>query len=67
MLQIAFLKEHFPEHKIILLLDDLFAELDKKHIKIILDGLTNNQSFITTQFLPHFIEEIENIHNIRID
>ncbi|MDD4530564.1 MAG: DNA replication and repair protein RecF [Candidatus Gracilibacteria bacterium] len=67
MLQISFLKELFPNNKIILLLDDLFAELDKKHIGLILDNLSNNQSFITAQFLPHFIEDMEEINILKID
>lgn len=39
----------------ILLLDDLFSELDSEHIQSILNQAGNRQLFITTQNIPTFL------------
>lgn len=63
-LQIKYLKELFPDYKIITLLDDFFAELDKKHINTVLDILSDEQSFLTAQFLPIESDKIQNSNKI---
>lgn len=51
---IAFI-EQSSQKETILLLDDLFSELDSEHIESILEKAWNRQLFITTQNIPSFL------------
>lgn len=62
-LQIEFL-EKIWEKKVILLLDDVFSELDDKHISLILEKCENYQTFITAQNIPNFTLNIPNFKKI---
>lgn len=62
--------EYFKSKKgsdIILLLDDIFSELDEKHTKLVLDLSKHYQTFITAQTLPSFIECDTNIKKILLN
>jgi len=62
-LQIEFL-EKIWEKRLILLLDDVFSELDDKHISLILEKCEKYQTFITTQNIPNFALNIPNFKKI---
>lgn len=51
--------EKSSKKETILLLDDLFSELDSEHIAFILSSIGNRQLFITTQNIPHFLTNKE--------
>lgn len=65
-LQIEFL-EKIWEKKLILLLDDVFSELDDKHISLILEKCEKYQTFITTQNIPNFTLNIPNFKKINLN
>ena len=50
-----FRKKH--DFDIILLLDDIFSELDDHHVDLVLDYAKKYQTFITTQNIPWFLLE----------
>lgn len=57
-LEIFFI-ESVTSKKSILLLDDLFSELDTNHIAAILKNTENRQLFITAQNIPNFLTDNE--------
>ncbi len=65
MLEIKFFKAHHQE-EIILLLDDIFAELDVRHMELVLSYAKRYQTFITTQNLPDFLHLDEQFKRIYI-
>lgn len=65
-LEIDFI-EAVSEKKTVLLLDDLFSELDSEHIDYILQGIGDRQTFITSQNMLTFLNRYENLHIIKID
>lgn len=64
-LQIEFYSEKNSE-KILLLLDDIFSELDDEHIRAVLEYSKNFETFITAQNLPNFLQNEANINLIYI-
>jgi len=62
MVELAFIEEKTGE-KPILLLDDIFSELDHKHRKIVMDVSKKQQTIITTAD-KHFIEGFKKIEKI---
>lgn len=58
--------EQSSKKETILLLDDLFSELDSEHIESILEKAGNRQLFITTQNIPSFLLDTGkyDFHNI---
>ncbi|MDD2487273.1 MAG: DNA replication and repair protein RecF [Candidatus Gracilibacteria bacterium] len=52
-LEISFL-ESIHEKNIILLLDDIFSELDDVHVALVMEKCRNYQTFITSQNIPIF-------------
>ena len=58
--------EQSSQKETILLLDDLFSELDSEHIESILEKAWNRQLFITTQNIPSFLLDTGkyDFHNI---
>lgn len=65
-LELEFLKT-INKQNIIILLDDIFSELDDNHIKIVLDYFINFQTFITHQNIPNFLLNRQNINIIRLN
>ena len=73
ILQLKFLELSFIEQKTqdlpVLLLDDIFSELDEEHIRLVLDVIPHQQTIITTthkEFVSgKFLKEIEVIELIR--
>ena len=58
LLQIQFVTEYL-DHKPLLVLDDIFSELDTGHIQLVLDKTKNQQVILTTthkEFLPQEIK-----------
>ncbi len=55
-LEIVFI-ESVTRKRMILLFDDLFAELDETHICEMLESFSSYQLIFTTQKLPEFIEK----------
>lgn len=51
----------------LLLLDDLFSELDASHIESIIENSGNRQLFITTQNMPEFLYQKERFSFHKID
>lgn len=64
-LQILFLQIYNKNH-IILLLDDIFSELDDNHISLIMEKCINYQTFISTQNIPNFIDIKAKINKIKL-
>lgn len=64
-LQILFLEEHFNK-KTVLLFDDLFSELDRHHIEMILSQYAPRQMIISSQNRPDFIDSYQDFHIIEI-
>jgi DNA replication and repair protein RecF len=63
ILQIAFIAQR-REEKPLLLLDDIFSELDSGHIQLVLDMIGNQQTILTTtheEFIKHKSLEIHNM------
>lgn len=58
LLQLLYIEEKLKEHPI-LLLDDIFSELDEEHIKLVLGIIGDQQTIITTthkEFIPKEIQ-----------
>ncbi|MBP8016605.1 DNA replication/repair protein RecF, partial [Candidatus Gracilibacteria bacterium] len=64
-LQIAFIQQ-YNKTDIILLLDDIFSELDKDHIILVMEKCNNYQSFITVQNIPNFLDNNDKIKTINL-
>jgi len=71
VLQLKLFELEFVEKKLfvrpILLLDDIFSELDKEHIKLVLEMIGKQQTIITTahkEFIPHNI--LANVQTISL-
>lgn len=62
--EIAYI-EHVTSAKPILLLDDIFSELDHKHRDIVMKITGEQQTMITTAD-PHFVEEFEDVNVIKV-
>jgi DNA replication and repair protein RecF len=57
--------ESVTGEKPLLLLDDIFSELDHEHRKIVIDASYGQQTIITTAD-PHYLGKIKNIEKIRL-
>ena len=57
--------ESVAGEKPLLLLDDIFSELDYEHRKIVIDASYGQQTIITTAD-PHYLDKIKNIEKIRL-
>lgn len=64
-LQINYLCEN-KTNNILLLLDDIFSELDDEHISLVLAYAKNYETFITAQSLPVFLHNEDNLNIINI-
>lgn len=62
--ELKFLEENLSQ-KPVLLLDDIFSELDHEHREII-ENIMNNQQTIITAADPHYVENIEEIKLINL-
>lgn len=62
--ELTFIKEKTNETPI-LLLDDIFSELDHIHRKLVFDVIKSYQTIITVAD-PHFIEEFKNGKNLKL-
>ena len=49
----------------ILLLDDIFSELDHEHRQVVMDIIKNQQTIITTAD-PHYIESLKKVEVIKL-
>ena len=49
--------ENIKKDKPVLLLDDIFSELDEKHQFAVLDTIREKQTTITTTALPNFLDK----------
>ncbi|EKE26868.1 MAG: DNA replication and repair protein recF [uncultured bacterium (gcode 4)] len=65
-LQLSFLEENNKKN-VTLLLDDIFSELDDKHIALVMEKCFKYQTFITSQNIPSFFDEQANIKKIYIN
>ncbi len=64
-LQILFL-QIYNKNDIILLLDDIFSELDDNHISLIMQKCINYQTFISTQNVPKFLDLEAKINKLKL-
>ncbi|MFC1624915.1 DNA replication/repair protein RecF [Patescibacteria group bacterium] len=64
LVELSFIEEKTNE-KPVLLLDDIFSELDKKHRKIVIKKAKDQQTIITTAD-KHFLEGFKNIEKIEL-
>jgi DNA replication and repair protein RecF len=62
-LEIEFYKKKHSENMVILL-DDIFSELDDSHISWVMKYCENYQTFITAQNMPNFLHNKANINII---
>jgi DNA replication and repair protein RecF len=63
MLQIAYILE-ITGKKPLLVLDDIFSELDNKHIELVLDNVRQSQGILTTthkEFIPKKLLEVATV------
>ena len=49
-----------------LLLDDIFSELDHEHREVVMKTVGAQQTIITTAD-PHFVEDLKNVEKIKLD
>ena len=66
LLSIEFIEKQGGKEAI-LLLDDIFSELDSEHRDMILSACKDRQFFITSQEMPEIPEEFSHITQIRIN
>lgn len=59
--------EKISNKKIVILLDDIFSELDNEHMRLVLEKSSKHQTFITTQNLPNFSIDEVNFSKILIN
>jgi DNA replication and repair protein RecF len=64
MAELGFVKEITKEDPI-LLLDDIFSELDHEHRGIVMDAITGQQTIITAAD-PHFVVEFKGVNTIKL-
>ena len=57
--------EKISGEKPVLLLDDIFSELDHEHRDIVIDVSKNQQTIITTAD-PHYIENIGKVEKVEL-
>ena len=63
--ELAYIKKVTQEHPV-LLLDDIFSELDHEHREIVVDIIKNSGQVIITTADPHNIEEIKGVKKISL-
>lgn len=62
-LEIEFYKK-FHSENIVILLDDIFSELDDQHINLVMNYCNRFQTFITAQNMPQFLQDKANMNAI---
>jgi len=64
LVELSYIKLETDE-KPVLLLDDIFSELDHEHREVVMKEIGKQQTFITTTD-PHFIEELRGVERINL-